>query len=286
MQGSPLSMGAFINNRQFIVFSILTPITFSSEIIYISSSISLAVTPGGEEMGWGGRAFGVLIRARTIAEAWEKAVLECWSEGDEVQTEYGEAAKEVLGLLLVVEEPFGEPRIHRGDIHVAIKGTLRKYVKEVLEGTLDQAVKEGKIHYTYHERLFDYPPGINQVDYIVKKLSEVDFSRRAQAITWIPERDMWVDSPPCLQRIWCTIRDGKLVMHTCWRSRDIFRAMHMNMLAMTELQKAIAEKLGVDVGAYLDFSNSAHIYEKSYGDVKRFIKVLEKRRVKASGSGS
>ncbi len=225
------------------------------------------------------KAFGVLIRARTIAEAWEKAVLTCWRDGIEVPTEYGEGSREILGLLIVIEEPFSEPRVHRGDIHVAVKGSLQKYIDEVLEGTLDRAVRDGKIHYTYHERLFNYPPkGIDQIGYIVEKLSKVGFSRRAQAITWIPERDMWVESPPCLQRVWCTVRDGKLVMHTSWRSRDIFRAMHMNMLAMTELQRRIADKLGVEVGAYLDFSNSAHIYEKIYGDVERFISVLEKRR--------
>lgn len=221
----------------------------------------------------------VLINARTVAEAWERAVLTCWKEGWEVDTEYGEKAKEVLGLLVTVEEPFSEPRIHRGDMNVAVRGSLQKYLDEVLRGTLDRSVKEGKIHYTYHERLFNYPPyGIDQVDYIIKKLSAVRFSRRAQAVTWNPKRDMWADSPPCLERIWCVIRDGRLIMHATWRSRDIFRAMHMNMLAMTELQRMIAEKLDVEVGPYTDFSNSAHIYEKSYDDVDRFLKVLEKRR--------
>lgn len=221
---------------------------------------------------------GALIKVRTVSEAWEKAVLKCWEEGLETPTEYGEKSREILGLLVVVEEPFGNPRIHKGDLHVAMKGSLQKYIDEVLEGTLDWAVREGKIHYTYHERLFSYPPnGINQIGYIVDKLSKSIFSRRAQAITWVPEKDMWADSPPCLQRVWCTVRDGNLIMHTTWRSRDIFRAMHMNMLAMTELQRRIAEKLNVNVGAYVDFSNSAHLYEKSYGDVERFISVLKRR---------
>ncbi|MEM2463990.1 MAG: thymidylate synthase [Candidatus Bathyarchaeia archaeon] len=224
-------------------------------------------------------SYGVLIRAHTISEAWEKCVIECWRNGSEVPTEYGEKCKEILGLLVVVEEPFAEPRVHRGDVYTAIKGSLEKYISEILDGTLDWAVQEGKIHYTYHERLFNYPPkGINQVEYVVKKLLEVNFSRRAQAITWVPERDIWVDSPPCLQRIWCTVRNGKLIMHASWRSRDIFRAMHMNMLAMTELQKRIANEIGVEVGLYIDFSNSAHIYEKTYAEVEHFINVLEKRR--------
>jgi len=221
---------------------------------------------------------GVVVKAKTVSEAWQKAVFECWSKGAQVPTEYGEMSKELLGLIVVVEEPFAEPRVHRGDLLVAVKDSLRKYYDEVLRGTLDNAVKEGKIHYTYHERLFSYPPkAISQIDYIIKKLQETHFSRRAQAVTWDPEKDMWVDSPPCLQRVWCTIRDGKLVLHTSWRSRDIFRAMHMNMLALTELQKMVSEQLNVEVGPYLDFSNSAHIYEKTYGDVERFIRVVERR---------
>ena len=223
-------------------------------------------------------SLGVIVRARTVSEAWEKSVLGCWEKGSEVSTEYGEKAKEVLGLLVVIEEPLSEPRIHKGDLYAALKGSLQKYYDEVLKGTLDWAVKEGKIHYTYHERLFNYPPyEIDQISYIVEKLGKVRFSRRAQAVTWNPKVDMWVDSPPCLQRVWCIIREDKLIMHTTWRSRDIFRAMHMNMLAMTELQKIMSEKLNVEAGAYFDFTNSAHIYEKSYGDVERFITVLKKR---------
>jgi thymidylate synthase len=221
---------------------------------------------------------GVVIKAKTVSEAWQKAIFECWNMGAQVPTEYGEMSKELLGLIVVVEEPFAEPRVHRGDLLVAVKDSLRKYYDEVLRGTLDNAVKEGKIHYTYHERLFSYPPkAISQIDYMIRKLQETHFSRRAQAITWDPEKDVWVDSPPCLQRVWCTIREGKLVLHTSWRSRDIFRAMHMNMLALTELQKMVSGQLNVEVGPYLDFSNSAHIYEKTYGDVERFIHVVERR---------
>jgi thymidylate synthase len=221
---------------------------------------------------------GVVIKANTVSDAWEKVVLECWNRGLQVPTEYGEMSKELMGLLVVVEEPFAEPRIHRGDSLVAIRDSLKKYYDEMLRGTLDNAVRDGKIHYTYHERLFSYPPkAISQIEYIISKLQKTSFSRRAQAVTWDPEKDMWVDSPPCLQNVWCTVRDGKLVLHTTWRSRDIFRAMHMNMLALTELQKMISERLNVKVGPYLDFSNSAHIYEKTYEDVERFIRVVEKR---------
>ena len=60
-----------------------------------------------------GNYFGVVITAKTISEAWEKAVLTCWRGGVEVPTEYGEMSKEILVLLIVVENPFEEPRLHR-----------------------------------------------------------------------------------------------------------------------------------------------------------------------------
>lgn len=221
------------------------------------------------------RAPVVVVKGRTVARVWERAVLEVWRQGLEVPTEYGEKAKEVT-MLMVVEEPFGEPRTHRGDVLAAVG--LREYLEEVLDGSRDKLVEEGRVSYTYHERLFSYGElRFDQVSYVVEKLRKAPYTRRAQAITWIPGKDTRIDSPPCLQRLWFKVYDGKLVMQSEWRSRDLFRAAHMNMLALTELQKLVAERLGLEVGSYLDFSNSAHIYEKSYPDVERFLKVCERR---------
>lgn len=223
----------------------------------------------------------IAVQGRTIAETWEKAVLEVWSTGLEVPTEYGEKAKEV-SLLLVVDDPFTEPRVHRGDI-VATVGT-RNYVEEVLDGTLDRHVDEGKLPYTYHERLYAYRTGddvLNQFDQILGKLRSAPHTRRAQAITWQPAKDPLLDSPPCLQRLWFKVYGRSLVLETEWRSRDLFRAAHINMLALTELQRRVSEELGCETGAYVDFSNSAHIYEKSYADVERFIATLRKRKGEA-----
>ena len=69
-------------------------------------------------------------------------------------------------------------------------------------------------------------------------------------------------------------------METTWRSRDLFHAWGSNALTLTELQKIIAERLDVEVGQYVDFSNSLHIYEKDYKEVLRFIETLEKRQKK------
>jgi thymidylate synthase len=218
----------------------------------------------------------IVVHGRCIAEVWEAAIEAVYRNGVEIDTEYGCKAKEST-LMMIVEDPFSEPRVHPGDVYAVVG--LGSYLDEVLEGTLDSKVASGKLAYTYHERLFNYGlEGINQIEAVIEKLRSAPYTRRAQAITWIPSKDLTIDSPPCLQRLWFKVYDGKLVLQSEWRSRDLFRAAHMNMLAMTELQKMVANKLGLNVGAYFDLSNSTHIYDKSYNDVERFLKTAYRRR--------
>ena len=223
----------------------------------------------------------VLIHERTLADAWENAVRSVWLRGRKIP-KYG---KEAVALV-VVDEPFGEPRRHRGDMMIALMGTVEKYVDEVLKGTLDWAIEKGMEPYTYHQRLFSYPLSGGQevdqiavvVDNIKRDLASGDITNRNQATTWRPGNDPGQESPPCLQRTWFKPVDGCLEMHTEWRSRDCFKAMDMNMLAMTELQKHVAEKVGLHVGRYVDYSDSLHIYDRDWEMVERFLAVLDKRR--------
>ncbi len=65
-------------------------------------------------------------------------------------------------------------------------------------------------------------------------------------------------------------------MHTFWRSRDAYNAAFMNMYALIHLQKAMAEKIGVAVGQYLDFSDSYHVYNRNSKQLDKFIDSVEK----------
>lgn len=118
-------------------------------------------------------------------------------------------------------------------------------------------------------------PRINQIDYIIQKLKETPYSRRAQAITWRPLVDPYHEDPPCLQRIFMRIKEGKLLMQTTWRSRDLFRAWEANVNGMIRIQKSIADKLDVEVGHYLDFSNSLHIYGSTISEVKDMFQRMK-----------
>jgi len=233
----------------------------------------------------------VHLVADNIAEGWERAVLAAWENGARIRTQYdaeGDPESRDVALFLVVREAFGEPRLHRAFPGGIVE--LEVYRREVVDGIHDHWInpEEGMWEYTYHERLASYKvPGldrpISQLDYIVEALSEAPHTRRAQAITWQPWQDAGIHDPACLQRIWCRVFDGELVMNIHIRSNDAFKAAFMNMYAFTDLQRAIAERvserLGREIrpGQYCHIADSFHIYGSDHADFKRFLASLEKR---------
>ena len=249
------------------------------------------------------------VVGHTLPEAWEKALLLVWEKGADVRTEYDR--KDARGFLLdppsrdatmtiEVVDPFAEPRIHKN--FPGGPEELEVYRQEVVEGIHDHWVDPAdpdKWTYTYHERLFRYAPTenledpcaprlgpVNQIEYVVNKAVQSTYSRRIQAITWMPTADPATDDPPCLQRLWFRLLpddDGRLVLNlnSHWRSRDAYKAWFMNVFALTDLQRIIAgriaEKLGrpVRVGRYVDISDSFHIYGSYFTEFKP---ELEKMR--------
>jgi len=234
----------------------------------------------------------ITVCGKNIPEAWEKAVIAVWERGIDVRTEYdkeGDPPSKDCTMIMEVEEPMSEPRIHR-----AFPGGLEDleiYRQEVINGVHDHWIKpeEGKWQYTYHQRLFNYPARsakIDQMDYIVQKLSQVTYSRRAQAITWSVDLDPSSDDPPCLQRIWLRVvgqEKPALSMNTHWRSRDAYKAAFMNIFAITDVQRLIAQRISgnlgreISVGRYVDISDSFHIYGSYYDEFKGFLKTVETR---------
>ena len=244
----------------------------------------------------------ISITADCLPQAWEKAVLAVWDKGLEVKTQYDkpeDPPSKDATVMVTVTDPFSEPRIHKN--FPGGPEELESYRQEVINGIHDHWIDPaaGKWTYTYHERLFSYCPvedirnadspkpfkKVNQIQYIIDYLSQAGHSRRAQAITWMPTADPVTDDPPCLQRIWCRLvanEAGRLSlnMNTHWRSRDLYKAWFMNVYALTDLQKIIAEGIAqnrgepVKVGRYVDISDSLHIYGSYFDEVAPEIEKM------------
>ena len=221
-------------------------------------------------------------RAFSLPMAWEQSIVQML-KGDyarNIPTEYdqeGDVPSLDTPAIIEVIGPLDEPRVHR-----ALPGgllDLKLYTNEVVHGIDDpRHVPQEERPYTYHERLFAYPvpdevgqqSSVEQMSNLISTLIETGYTRRAQAITWVPESDQYSEHPPCLQRIQFRIIDDQLEMHSHFRSNDAIGAAFMNMYALTELQRWIANEISrqrasaVDVGRYIHFADSYHIYSKDF----------------------
>ncbi len=243
------------------------------------------------------------IHAECLPEGWEKAVLAVWDAGLEVRTQYDkpeDPPSKDATVIVTIQNPFAEPRIHKNFPGGPVE--LEVYRQEVVDGIHDHWINpaEGKWTYTYHERLFAYCPvsglrdpqnvnkpfaPVDQMEYIVDSLSKVAYTRRAQAITWMPTADIYTEDPPCLQRIWCRLIADEsgtyfLNMNSHWRSRDLYKAWFMNAYALTDLQRILAERISkrtgkrVNVGRYVDISDSLHLYGRYFDEVKTEVEKM------------
>jgi len=227
----------------------------------------------------------VYVHEENLPSAWEQSICQLKQNGIEIPTQYdkdGDPPSLDATALIVIENPFSEPRIHRC-FPDSIAG-LESYRQEVVDGIHDHWIcpEEGKWEYTYSERLKKYKvPGINkdinQIDYIINTLEKCPYSRRAIAITWKPWEDEGINDPACLQSIQCRIINGKLQMNAHMRSNDAYKAAFMNMFAFTDLQKNIAEKLNVEVGKYCHYVTSYHIYGSYNKEIDGFLKYINSR---------
>ncbi len=231
----------------------------------------------------------IIIRGETLPEAWEKSVIACWEKGTKIKTEYDKLEDPLsrdCTMIMEATHPLKEPRLHRA--FPAGLADLEIYRQEVLYGVHDSWInpEEGKWEYTYHERLFDYKveeKSVDQIDYVVRKLSKTPYTRRAQAVTWKCWIDPKFDDSPCLQRLWFRIFENSLQLNVHLRSNDAFKAAFMNMFVFTELQKIIAEKISqrrgenIKIGKYIHIADSYHIYGSYYKEFKGFLDTLNKR---------
>ncbi len=234
-----------------------------------------------------------------IARAWENALVKLIESGCDVQTQYDkpeDPPSKDATMILTVDDPLAEPMIHR-DFPGGFE-ELQEYVMEVCEGIKDHCVRDPddttdtRWEYTYHQRLFGYEVptlgSTDQIEHVCRQLAETPYTRRAQAITWKVWEDNTCYDPACLQSIWCRITEEQgrrvLSMNVRFRSNDAYKAAFMNIFALANLQRIIAERITelsgepVVPGRYCHMADSFHIYGSNLAEFQaRFLGAVEKR---------
>jgi thymidylate synthase len=202
-----------------------------------------------------------VIRAPNLARAHELVVKMLLEKGWVLESEDDEATVEFDSVAMQIDTPLGQPMVSP---HSRFgRKFMESYARDLIHGS--HAVFE----YDYHGRLFTWGERlstggrevrIDQIAYIVQKLSTSPVSRRAIAITWNPVIDEALDECPCLQLVQCLVRDGALNMKVVFRSNDMLTAAGANMYALVSLQNHIAGRLRIPCGTYTHISLIPHIY--------------------------
>lgn len=239
-------------------------------------------------------------KGKGIAEAWENSLILLNKKGCDIKTMYDkpeDPPSKDATMMITILNPLAEPMIHK-DFPGGMED-LQEYVMEVVEGIKNHLVRDPndpndtRWEYTYNERLFAYKvPGLDkiydQIEIIAKKLADTPYSRRAQAITWKVWEDNECYDPACLQSIWCRLTQERNVFYLStnvrFRSNDAYKAAFMNMFALVQLQKKIADRISelsgkkVKLGRYVHMVDSYHIYGSYFNEFKeRFLEGLNRR---------
>jgi len=247
------------------------------------------------------------VDKKTLAEAYENALLNLYNEGCRFETQYdkpGDPLSLDCTMNLTIREPETDPLIHQ-----AFPGgidELKEYEME-LKGFKDHWVKnmndpeDTRWEYTYHGRLQRYGSWkefkgegkdrertdvgfqVDQIENVIQKLVKQPFTRQAQMITWMPNHDIEVYDPPCLQSLWYRIMEDEsgtqwLNCNIRFRSNDAWGASFMNMFGFIRFNREviadeIAKRNGkkVNLGRLNWQADSYHIYGKDIVQAKEML---------------
>jgi thymidylate synthase len=239
------------------------------------------------------------VEADCIARGWEESLVELSRKGCDIRTQYdkdGDPPSKDSTMVLTIEDPLREPMIHKDFPGGPLE--LQEYVMEVCEGIKDHLIRnredpaDTRWEYTYHQRMFAYDSPwfdpIDQIDIMCRKLAETPHTRRAQAVTWKVWEDTDCYDPACLQSLWGRMTeegDGWVLnLNARFRSNDAYKAAFMNIFALVQLQKKMADRISrllneaVKVGRYCHMADSYHIYGSNFREFEgRFLGALAKR---------
>lgn len=111
--------------------------------------------------------------------------------------------------------------------------------------------------------------GFDQVAQVIDTLKRDPTSRRAVINFNVPNTERFETKDEiCTIALVFELRDGKLDCTGIMRSNDIWLGTPYDVVFFTELQKHIANELGVAYGKYTHFAVSLHAYEKDISYVR------------------
>jgi thymidylate synthase len=144
-----------------------------------------------------------------------------------------------------------------------IKAYIPDYANDAEDGILAGA---------YGPRIHAMRGSINQLENVTKLLKEKPTSKRA-VIQLYDAADIAIHHKeiPCTTALQFVARNGRLHMSTTMRSNDAYKGLPHDVFCFTILQEMMATRLDLDLGDYIHYATSMHVYDGSIEAMKHYV---------------
>lgn len=181
------------------------------------------------------------------------------------------AYTEILDRLLLDSRKYDDPELFREDTLIAqvrdnhdfgipityAQGRLQEnfpyedYFPHISKNMIEQEMRY------WNQQFFE----ANKLPELIQYLRLFPLSKRGIILFWEDKyRDLSKDSI-CEVAAFYRIKNGSLEMHSHMRANNASFLLFMDMRILMGVQRIVAKELGVDVGDYIHFVDSLHIYE-------------------------
>ncbi len=237
----------------------------------------------------------VMIHARDLDDAWHQALFALINgngyvcridKGSYENTEY---RLEFDHIVINVEKP-GQRPIVPITAEFVPPPTDVSWVKNIYLNKLVTDERGSGEDYTYGERnvapakfleeiikspfeLKNEFKNLNQMIKVIENFTTKGYNSNQEVIQIASPLDLWKKDPPCLRKIFCRIRYGKLHFITDWRSWDLWAGFPSNLAGLQLVKEFMAEEIGVEDGGMLADSQGLHLYSQYWSMAEQELKL-------------
>nr|WP_306667942.1 thymidylate synthase [Rhizobium leguminosarum] len=166
----------------------------------------------------------------------------------------------------------GKPFSALGELLWYLKGTDRLDFIEPYIPPYAKDAENGALRGAYGPRLFSMRNEIDQLGNVIKLLETNSTSKRA-VIQLFDASDIekHYKEIPCTSTMQFFNRNGHLHLSVTMRSNDAYKGLPHDVFCFTMLQEMLARRLGCEVGEYLHYVGSMHVYDDCLQPMRDYI---------------
>jgi thymidylate synthase len=203
----------------------------------------------------------VLIESQSVSDGWVKVCNHLINNG----TRVGNIIEELNLMLEINSFEFDENfdlkfRKVFGDDRIDYASSVSFVKPKELNGEVFYEFIKDKWYKTYWGRMIKWGGEFNQVENVIKILSNGKSVKRCELIIYDPTRDSKNPySQPCLMMIDLKPRNGKLYLTSILRSNRVSKSGYADFHSMVELGKFLSIQSNLELGKVSILSCSSHL---------------------------